>query len=129
MNTEPAAHFTRHGLSVSGLRRADTGFSNEVWLTDASVLRLGAGTDHAREAALALGALAAGVRTARPLFWGPGYSLWERLPGGMLTPSQLTPVFWNAVLDDLERLQATRHPKSRRPGPRSGGWAILKCRK
>lgn len=121
MTINPTAHFTRHGLSVSGLRRADTGFSNTVWLTDAAVLRLGAGTDHAREAALALGALAAGVRTARPLFWGPGYSLWERLPGGMPTPSQLTPVFWNAVLDDLDRLQATP-PEV--PTPRPSKWWV-----
>ncbi|CAM4022443.1 phosphotransferase [Deinococcus marmoris] len=56
--------------------------------------------------AVALGARAAGVQTAVPLFWGPGYSLWERLPGRVPTPAQLTPQFWNAVLDDLERLHA-----------------------
>jgi hypothetical protein len=70
------------------------------------VLRLGPHTDHAREAAVALGALAAGVRTARPLFWEPDYSLWQRLPGEMPTPAQLTPAFWNTVLDDLEQLHA-----------------------
>ncbi|MDV6374443.1 aminoglycoside phosphotransferase family protein [Deinococcus arenicola] len=112
MTPDPATLFTRHGLSVSGLRRAEMGFSNEVWLTDTAVLRLGTGMqfgtgmEYGREAAVALGALAAGVHTARPLFWEPEYSLWERLPGQMPTPAQLTPDFWNAVLNDLERLHA-----------------------
>ncbi|CAM3404051.1 Aminoglycoside phosphotransferase domain-containing protein [Deinococcus saxicola] len=106
MTADPAPYFTRHGLSLADLRRADTGFSNEVWLTDTAVLRLGSGADHGREAAIALGARVAGVQTARPLFWAPGYSLWERLPGRVPTPAQLTPQFWNAVLDDLERLHA-----------------------
>lgn len=55
---------------------------------------------------MAQGAVAAGVRTARTLFWDAGYSLWERLPGEMPTPAQLNPAFWNAVLADLERLHA-----------------------
>ncbi|CAM3675507.1 phosphotransferase [Deinococcus frigens] len=121
MTTDPATYFTRHGLSMAGLRRADTGFSNEVWLADTAVLRLGPGTDHAREAAVALGAHAAGVHTARPLFWGPGYSLWERLPGGMPTPAQLTPRFWKAVLDDLERLHAAPPEMD---SPRPSAWWV-----
>ncbi len=40
------------------------------------------------------------------LVLGSGYSLWQRLPGEMPTPAQLTPIFWNAVLEDLERLHA-----------------------
>ncbi|MFK7601468.1 phosphotransferase family protein [Deinococcus sp. SM5_A1] len=116
MTADPALYFTRHGLGLVGLRRADTGFSNEVWLIDDAVLRLSPRTDHAREAGAALGALAAGVHTARPLYWGMDYSLWERLPGGMPTPAQLTHTFWNAVLDDLERLHATP-PKLYSPRP------------
>ena len=121
MTASAAAHFTRHGLSAAGLRRAVTGFSNEVWLTETAVLRLGPHADHAREAAIALGALATGVRTARPLFWGSGYSLWQRLPGVMPTPAQLTPTFWNAVLDDLERLHAAP-PEP--PDPRPPEWWV-----
>ncbi len=116
MAADPALYFTRHGLGLAGLRRADTGFSNEVWLTGTAVLRLSPGADHGREAAVALGARAAGVQTAVPLFWGPVYSLWERLPGMVPTPAQLAPQFWNAVLDDLERLHAAPpEPYSPRP--------------
>lgn len=97
-------YFARHGLGVSGLRRAGTGFANEVWLTDAAVLRLGGRTRHAHEARVACGALAAGVRTARPLYWGRGYGLWERLDGEV--PGQVQPQVWEAVLDDLGWLQA-----------------------
>ena len=121
MTADPAAHFLRHGLSVAGLHRATAGFSNEVWLTRTAVLRLGPASDHAREVAVAQGALAAGVRTARPLFWDADSSLWERLPGGMPTPAQLTPAFWNAVLADLERLHAAP-PEPRLPRP-SEWWA------
>lgn len=121
MTPDPATLFTRHGLGLSGLRRADAGFFNAVWLTDDAALRLSPGTDHAREAGVALGALAAGVQTARPLFWGPDYSLWERLPGAMPTPAQLTVTFWNAVLDDLERLHAAP-PEASAPRP-SEDWA------
>ncbi|QFP75860.1 phosphotransferase [Deinococcus sp. AJ005] len=116
MSADPALYFTRHGLGLAGLCRAETGFSNEVWLTETAALRFSPSADHTREAGVALGALAAGVRTARPLFWGPNYSLWKRLHGGIPTPAQLTPHFWNAVLDDLERLHATPpEPYSTRP--------------
>lgn len=100
----PEQYFARHGLSTRGLRRAGAGFANEVWLADAAVLRLGDRTRHAHEARVACGALAAGVRTARPLYWGRGYSLWERLAGEV--PPQVTPQVWEAVLDDLDRLRA-----------------------
>jgi hypothetical protein len=33
MTASPASYFTRHGLGMAGLRRAETGFSNEVWLS------------------------------------------------------------------------------------------------
>lgn len=120
----PERYFARHGLSTEGLRRAGTGFSNEVWLADAAVLRLGPTTRHAHEARVACGALAAGVRTARPLFWGRGYGLWERLEGEV--PPQVTPQVWEAVLDDLERLHACPpSPRPRRAAPWRGepGWA------
>lgn len=121
MTSDPATFFTRHGLSSAGLRRADTGFSNEVWLTETAALRLGPNADHGREAAVALGALAAGVHTARPLHWGPEYSLWKRLPGQMPTAAHLTPRFWSAVLADLERLH-TAPPEPYLPRP-SERWA------
>ena len=116
MPSAPETYLARHGLNAAGLRRAGAGFSNQVWLTDTAVLRVGSETDHGREAAVALGALAAGVRTARPLHWSGRYSVWERLPGRMPGPAELTPAFWDAVLDDLERLHAAPpEPYRRRP--------------
>lgn len=112
-------YFARHGLGVSGLRRAGAGFSNEVWLTDTAVLRPGQRTRYAHEARVACGALAVGVRTARPLYWGRGYGLWERLSGE--APVQVTPEVWKDVLDDLERLQACPPLlRPRRPAPWRG---------
>ena len=120
----PEAYFARHGLSAGGLRRAGSGFANEVWLADAAVLRLGRATRHAHEARVACAALAAGVRTARPLFWGRGYGLWQRLDGEV--PAQVTPEVWAAVLDDLGRLHACPPlPRPRRAAPWRGDpeWA------
>ncbi|MFC5847624.1 phosphotransferase family protein [Deinococcus petrolearius] len=122
--TRPETCFARHGLSTRGLRPAGTGFSNEVWLADAAVLRLGRATRHAFEARVACGAWAAGVRTARPLFWGHGYGLWERLDGEV--PAQVMPGVWAAVLDDLERLQAGPPlPRPRRVAPWRGDPAWI----
>ncbi|WP_156039284.1 hypothetical protein [Deinococcus marmoris] len=43
MTADPTSYFTRHGLGLAGLRRADTGFSNAVWLSETAVLRLSPG--------------------------------------------------------------------------------------
>lgn len=106
MTVDPASFFARYGLPLAGLHRVNTGYCNEVWMTDTAVIRLGASTDHAFEASVALGALAAGVQTARPLAWGDGFSVWQRLPGGPPRAEQLTRALWDAVLADLERLHA-----------------------
>lgn len=119
MTHDPAALFRRHGLDPSGLRPASAGYVNRVWLADSAVLRVGP-ADHGRESHVALGALAAGVRTARPLAWGEGYSLWERLPGEHADLFTLSTAVWDEVLDDLERLHA--HPPEPRVARTSNLW-------
>lgn len=86
----------------------------EVWATKQHVVRLGVATDHAREAWLANSAIDAGVRTARAVAWGDGYSIWQRLPGKSVSESRcVSDSVWNELLDDLERLH--RRPPEPRP--------------
>lgn len=118
MPRSPAALLTRHGLSAAGLEALAGGYVNRVWATPEVVLRVSPHTRHAREAQIACGALAAGVRTARPLFWGRSYSVWERLPGA--APAELTPALWAELLTDLERLHA--HPPRPRPARMPIHW-------
>lgn len=110
----PADHATaatllrRHGLPTDALRPVAAGTVNEVWTTAAHVLRVGPASDHAREARLALAALELGIRTARPVAWGEGYGVWERLPGRTAGEAgAVAPEAWRALLDDLARLHRT----------------------
>ncbi len=83
-------------------------------MTHEHVLRIGRGQHHPREARLALAALHAGVRTARPVAWGEDYSIWERLEGSSYDRTQgCSPAAWHALLDDLDILHA--HPLEPRP--------------
>ncbi|SEJ54006.1 Phosphotransferase enzyme family protein [Deinococcus reticulitermitis] len=118
MTPAPAALLTRHGLSAERLEEVAGGFVNRVWATPDVVLRVSPSARHAREARVACGALAAGVRTARPLFWGRGYSIWERLPGS--PPAALTSALWAELLGDLERLHA--HPPVPQPARLPTHW-------
>lgn len=114
--SSPAHLLVRHGLDPEGLSPVTGGTVNRVWQTAEVILRVSPRGRHAYEARVALGARAAGVRTPCPLAWGRGYSLWERWPGKR--PAVVTPAAWEAVLDDLEKLQA-RPPlgRPRRPAP------------
>ena len=113
----PGDYLRRHGLETRGLQPASAGTVNRVFMTEAHVLRVGKGQHHPREARLALAALRAGVRTARPVAWGEGYSIWERLKGSSVDRAKGCPLaVWHALLDDLEILHA--HPlEPRSPVP------------
>ncbi|MFB9991607.1 aminoglycoside phosphotransferase family protein [Deinococcus oregonensis] len=105
-NLDPAALLSRHNFPLTGFHRVEMGYSNQVWMTETSVICLSVATDHAYEVKVATGAFDAGVRTARPLGWGEGYSIWERLPGHPPNAAELTERVWREVLEDLERLHA-----------------------
>jgi hypothetical protein len=110
----PSFILRQHGFDARGLTAASQGLNNAVWLTDAHVLRIskGVNVNHEREARIALHALSIGIRTARPLHWERGYSIWERLPGDSAREPQ-PPVVWHELLNDLERLRAD--PPEARP--------------
>ncbi len=121
---EPGNYLRAHGVPLDGLRAASGGTNNRVYWTDTHVLRIGAGTDHAREAAIAEGALRAGVRTARPVAWAADYSIWERLPGvpvRTLADRRVAAGAWPDLLNDLERLHAS--PPEPVPASLPEAWA------
>lgn len=111
----PLDYFGKHGLKVGEVRPAGMGHINRVFMSERYVLRLGdEGSDHAREARLALAALERGIRTARPVAWGRNYSIWERLEGTSYRHTEVrASVPWSALLDDLEVLHA--HPLEPKP--------------
>ncbi|RIH89529.1 Phosphotransferase enzyme family protein [Calidithermus terrae] len=117
---DPAELLRRHGLCPAGeacaLTPARHGLVNRVFLGERYVVRIAKNplADHAREARLALAALKRGVRTARPLAWGQGYSIWERLPGHSLKEvGKARPELWDELLADLEKI----HAGPLEPGP------------
>jgi aminoglycoside phosphotransferase (APT) family kinase protein len=116
----PAEILGRHGLPSDHLEELSGGTVNRAWRTRSFVLRVGV-ADHAREARLAQAARARGMRTARPVAWCEGYSIWERLRGACASDFDSLPIgTWEALLDDLERLHAW--PPEPRPATTPDQW-------
>lgn len=107
---QPLDYFTKHTLAAHNLTQVQKQSVNLVYLTDDFVLRLtrpelAGRVNHEREAELGLRAIELGLKTAKPVAWGAGYSIWERLPGGALTqPETCSPEIWHELLDTLESL-------------------------
>lgn len=94
-----------HRLPSDGLEPVRGGTVNEVWATRRHLVRVGRAADHPREARLANRAAELGVRTARAVAWGYGYSIWERLPGTSISQERtVRESVWGELLDDLEVL-------------------------
>lgn len=107
MAMRPEVVLELHGLPATGVRPVGGGNVNRVWVTEHHVVRLGAVTDHAREARLALAARAVGVTTPRPVAWGAAYGIWERLAGSPPAAGGVVAAgVWSALLDDLAVLHA-----------------------
>lgn len=120
---DPAALLRRHGLPAEGLEPAPGATVQRVWRTRAHVIRLGP-ADHAREAGHARAALRAGVRTARPVAWGAGYGIWERLAGAPVGTAA-PPGVWRALLEDLERLHARPPGRPEAPAEWRGDLGLV----
>jgi aminoglycoside phosphotransferase (APT) family kinase protein len=90
----------QHGLSDSLLPVSS--LANRVAVGQKYVVRIG-GNQHQREVSIALHALECSIRTAKPLFWGAEYSIFERLHG--THPTAQTPKgVWLEFFTDLKTL-------------------------
>ena len=106
----PADYFTKNNLPTTNLHAVTKQSVNQVYLTDDFVLKivrpdLSDHINHESEARLGLKAAEVGIKTARPVAWDSGYSIWERLPGHALSnPATCSSQIWNDLLDTLEQL-------------------------